>query len=96
MEASQINSETKPEKGGHDCASSLKVGESSNNSAEYNRFLELSHEFTGGKLKKLIRKCDFRVLPQLIIIYLMSYVDRTNVSKYLNRPKHSRQGTSII
>ncbi|CAG9988810.1 unnamed protein product [Clonostachys byssicola] len=80
MEAPQTNAETKPEKGGHDCASSLKVGESSNNSAEYNRFLELSHEFTGGKLKKLIRKCDFRVLPQLIIIYLMSYVDRTNVS----------------
>ncbi|CAG9951969.1 unnamed protein product [Clonostachys rosea f. rosea IK726] len=64
MEASQINSETKPEKGGHDCASSLK--------------------FTGGKLKKLIRKCDFRVLPQLIIIYLMSYVDRTNVMEYLS------------
>ncbi|OJI99433.1 hypothetical protein ASPVEDRAFT_60462 [Aspergillus versicolor CBS 583.65] len=28
---------------------------------------------------KLVRKVDLHVLPQLIIIYLMSYIDRTNV-----------------
>ncbi|OKL63834.1 hypothetical protein UA08_00774 [Talaromyces atroroseus] len=60
---------------------SVNVGDSTKiNSGDYSRFLELNVEFSGAKLKKLIRKCDFHVLPQLIFIYLMSYVDRTNVS----------------
>ncbi|KAJ5579711.1 uncharacterized protein N7459_005696 [Penicillium hispanicum] len=61
-------------------ASSIKDGDTHMHSAEYARFLELNHEFTGSRLRKLLRKCDFRVLPQLIILYLMSYIDRTNVS----------------
>ncbi|TPX15279.1 uncharacterized protein E0L32_004556 [Thyridium curvatum] len=46
---------------------------------EYEEYLELSRVFTGVRLKKLLWKVDWHVLPQLIIIYLMSYVDRTNV-----------------
>ncbi|KUL82590.1 hypothetical protein ZTR_10246 [Talaromyces verruculosus] len=47
---------------------------------EYLRYLELRGTFCGKRLDKLIRKVDLRVLPQLVIIYLMSYVDRSNVS----------------
>ncbi|KAK2811947.1 hypothetical protein FQN50_001654 [Emmonsiellopsis sp. PD_5] len=46
---------------------------------EYEEYLELDRHFQGERLAKLIRKVDWHVLPQLILIYLMSYVDRTNV-----------------
>jgi hypothetical protein len=64
---------------------------------EYDEYLGLCETMTDEKLKKLIRKieyalcpkwpkkvltaCSLRVLPQLIVLYLMSYVDRTNVGK---------------
>ncbi|KAL4883545.1 major facilitator superfamily domain-containing protein [Aspergillus karnatakaensis] len=47
--------------------------------SEYHEYLELSQHFSGERLKKLVRKVDWHVLPQLILIYLMSYIDRTNV-----------------
>ncbi|KAK2784736.1 hypothetical protein FQN53_008292 [Emmonsiellopsis sp. PD_33] len=46
---------------------------------EYEEYLELDRHFRGERLAKLIRKIDWHVLPQLIPIYLVSYVDRTNV-----------------
>ncbi|ORY30195.1 major facilitator superfamily domain-containing protein [Naematelia encephala] len=52
----------------------VEVGDSS-----YQEFLILSQEFQGKRLDKLTRKIDWHVLPQLIFIYLLSYVDRTNV-----------------
>ncbi|KAJ6441133.1 kinesin [Purpureocillium lavendulum] len=45
---------------------------------EYDEYLQLSREFVGPRLQKLVRKVDWHVLPQLIIIYLLSYVDRSN------------------
>ncbi|KAF2501166.1 MFS general substrate transporter [Lophium mytilinum] len=47
--------------------------------SEYDEYLGLCETMSGDRLKQLIRKVDLRVLPQLIILYLMSYVDRTNV-----------------
>ncbi|WVQ83730.1 hypothetical protein IAT38_005874 [Cryptococcus sp. DSM 104549] len=46
---------------------------------EYAEFLALSEVYQGDKLRQLTRKVDWHVLPQLIFIYLLSYVDRTNV-----------------
>ncbi|KAJ4371410.1 hypothetical protein N0V83_004627 [Neocucurbitaria cava] len=47
--------------------------------AEYDEYVGLCEVMTEDKMKKLVRKIDIRVLPQLIILYLMSYIDRTNV-----------------
>ncbi|PSN69155.1 MFS general substrate transporter [Corynespora cassiicola Philippines] len=47
--------------------------------SEYDEYLGLCEIMTDVKLKRLVRKIDFRVLPQLIVLYLMSYIDRTNV-----------------
>ncbi|KAF2021033.1 MFS general substrate transporter [Aaosphaeria arxii CBS 175.79] len=55
------------------------VATRSANRSEYEEYLDLSQRFTGVEHKKLIRKVDWHVLPQLILIYLMSYIDRTNV-----------------
>nr|XP_018264739.1 uncharacterized protein I303_02918 [Kwoniella dejecticola CBS 10117]OBR86897.1 hypothetical protein I303_02918 [Kwoniella dejecticola CBS 10117] len=46
---------------------------------EYNEYVSLSEEFSGDALKKLTRKIDIRVVPQLIFIYMLSYIDRGNV-----------------
>lgn len=48
-------------------------------SQEYVEYLDLDGVFQGEKLNKLIRKVDFHVLPQLIVLYLLAYIDRTNV-----------------
>ncbi|KAH8432771.1 uncharacterized protein LDX57_010397 [Aspergillus melleus] len=48
-------------------------------SPEYHEYLRLSEVFKGDRLQKLVRKLDLRILPQLIFIYLLSYVDRSNV-----------------
>lgn len=29
--------------------------------------------------KKLLRKCDLRVLPPLFVLFLMAFLDRTNI-----------------
>ncbi|KAL7418629.1 hypothetical protein Q5752_007087 [Cryptotrichosporon argae] len=48
--------------------------------AEYAEYLRLAEVFQGERLAQLTRKLDWRVLPQLIFIYLLSYADRSNVS----------------
>lgn len=48
-------------------------------SNEYDEYQALKEKFTGERLKKLVRKTDMRILPPLILIYLLTYVDRTNV-----------------
>ncbi|KAF1845055.1 MFS general substrate transporter [Cucurbitaria berberidis CBS 394.84] len=47
--------------------------------SEYDEYLGLCEIMTEDKMKKLVRKIDIYVLPQLIVLYLMSYIDRTNV-----------------
>jgi hypothetical protein len=62
---------------------------------EYTEYLALEEEFQGPKLKKLMvsaqprvpsqnsldiqRKVDWHVIPQLLLIYMLSYIDRANV-----------------
>ena len=29
--------------------------------------------------KKLLRKCDFRLIPPLMVIFFLSFMDRTNI-----------------
>jgi len=31
--------------------------------------------------KKLLRKCDLRVLPPLFVLFLLAFLDRTNIGK---------------
>ncbi|KAL4935203.1 hypothetical protein BDV06DRAFT_133621 [Aspergillus oleicola] len=69
----KIMEEVRPPSGRDVC------GKVQNTNSEYLQFLELNEHYSGERLKKLIRKVDWHVLPQLILIYLMSYVDRTNV-----------------
>lgn len=33
--------------------------------------------------KKLLRKCDLRLLPPLMVIYFLSFMDRTNIGSSL-------------
>jgi hypothetical protein len=33
--------------------------------------------------KKLLRKCDLRVLPPLFVIFLLAFLDRTNIGMTL-------------
>ncbi|SPO07233.1 uncharacterized protein DNG_09927 [Cephalotrichum gorgonifer] len=47
-------------------------------SSEYDEYLRLQTVFQGDRLKKLGRKIDLRVLPQLILLYLLCYIDRSN------------------
>ena len=51
--------------------------------SEYDEYLGLCEVMTEDKQKKLVRKIDIYVLPQLILLYLLSYIDRTNVGTYL-------------
>jgi hypothetical protein len=37
--------------------------------------------------KKLLRKCDIRVLPPLFVLFLLAFLDRTNIGRYLVIPK---------
>ncbi|WVW80169.1 hypothetical protein I302_102146 [Kwoniella bestiolae CBS 10118] len=46
---------------------------------EYQEYVQLNEEFSGEALKKLTRKIDWRVIPQLIFMYMLSYIDRGNV-----------------
>jgi hypothetical protein len=32
--------------------------------------------------KKLLRKCDMRLLPPLMVIYFLSFMDRTNIGTF--------------
>ncbi|KAL3471091.1 major facilitator superfamily domain-containing protein [Aspergillus californicus] len=57
----------------------VATGKVRDTNSEYLHFLELNDRFSGERLQKLVRKVDWHVLPQLILIYLMSYIDRTNV-----------------
>lgn len=34
--------------------------------------------------KKLLRKCDLRVLPPLFVLFLMAFLDRTNIGSSLS------------
>ncbi|KAJ9143111.1 MFS general substrate transporter [Pleurostoma richardsiae] len=47
-------------------------------SPDYAEYVRLSELFVGEKLDRLVRKIDFRILPQLIILYLLCYIDRSN------------------
>ncbi|KAI0188257.1 major facilitator superfamily domain-containing protein [Astrocystis sublimbata] len=57
---------------------SPSVGNGELVSPEYYEYLRLEGIFVGERLKKLIWKVDLRVLPQLILIYLLAYIDRSN------------------
>ncbi|WWC64311.1 uncharacterized protein I303_106921 [Kwoniella dejecticola CBS 10117] len=48
-------------------------------SAEYHEYLRLSGIYQGEALRKLTRKIDIHVVPQLLIIYALSNIDRSNV-----------------
>ena len=41
---------------------------------------EYSHEEMAQMEKKLVRKIDIRLLPMLIIMYIMNYLDRNNIA----------------
>ncbi|KAM0750621.1 MFS general substrate transporter [Meredithblackwellia eburnea MCA 4105] len=47
--------------------------------AEYQEYLKLDQEFTGERKKKLLRSMDLRVLSVLTLLYLVAYVDRSNI-----------------
>ncbi|KAH9237259.1 hypothetical protein K456DRAFT_1939461 [Colletotrichum gloeosporioides 23] len=47
-------------------------------SSEYERFCCLRESFTEEKQASLIRKVDFRILPPLVLVYLLAYIDRSN------------------
>ncbi|KAI8273479.1 hypothetical protein K4K60_010849 [Colletotrichum sp. SAR11_57] len=47
-------------------------------SSEYERFCRLRDSFTEEKQASLIRKVDFRILPPLVLVYLLAYIDRSN------------------
>jgi hypothetical protein len=34
--------------------------------------------------KKLLRKCDLRVLPPLFVLFLLAFLDRTNIGMLLH------------
>jgi hypothetical protein len=36
--------------------------------------------------KKLLRKCDLRVLPPLFVLFLLAFLDRTNIGKIILAP----------
>lgn len=33
--------------------------------------------------KKLLRKCDYRVLPPLFVLFLLAFLDRTNIGRLM-------------
>jgi hypothetical protein len=37
--------------------------------------------------KKLLRKCDIRVLPPLFVLFLLAFLDRTNIGKISCNPE---------
>ncbi|KAK2684907.1 hypothetical protein QWA68_016033 [Fusarium oxysporum] len=73
-----ITDDKLPVEDAHDTAMDVAKG-SVHAHTEYDEYLYLCRESTGKRLQQLVRKIDWHVLPQLIIIYLMSYVDRTNI-----------------
>ncbi|WWC64671.1 uncharacterized protein I303_107282 [Kwoniella dejecticola CBS 10117] len=56
-----------------------KTADTDIHSLEYQEYLTLSEHFTGKTLDRLHRKIDWHVLPPLMVIYMMTYVDRSNV-----------------
>jgi hypothetical protein len=34
--------------------------------------------------KKLLRKCDIRVLPPLFVLFLLAFLDRTNIGTFFS------------
>nr|XP_018264224.1 uncharacterized protein I303_04106 [Kwoniella dejecticola CBS 10117]OBR86382.1 hypothetical protein I303_04106 [Kwoniella dejecticola CBS 10117] len=46
---------------------------------EYQEYLNLCEDFRGEREQKLNRKIDWHILPPLMLIYMMTYVDRSNV-----------------
>ncbi|KAJ9133702.1 MFS general substrate transporter [Pleurostoma richardsiae] len=60
-------------------AMSINQGEVKNLvSSDYDEYLGLQEVFQGERLEKLTRKIDIRILPQLILLYLLCYIDRSN------------------
>ena len=73
----------------------LSVVEADAHTIEYQEYLALQRQFTGQRLAKLNvrtlqqptsksklikqRKIDIHVIPPLIVIYMLTYVDRANV-----------------
>ncbi|KAL4870370.1 hypothetical protein BDV12DRAFT_195518 [Aspergillus spectabilis] len=41
----------------------------------------LRARFTDDRLRQLVRKLDYHVLPQLVIVYLLAYINRSNVDR---------------
>ncbi|TYJ52658.1 hypothetical protein B9479_006750 [Cryptococcus floricola] len=68
-----------PELEKHDAADVGHKGVAEVENPEYAEYLALAEVYQGDNLKKLTRKVDWHVLPQLVFIYLLSYVDRSNV-----------------
>ncbi|KAM0756235.1 MFS general substrate transporter [Meredithblackwellia eburnea MCA 4105] len=56
----------------------IEIG--SDREAEYDEYLRLCEIFTGPAHNKLIRKIDFRVLSILTVLYLVAYIDRSNIA----------------
>jgi hypothetical protein len=49
--------------------------------------LEVGNDAAGGRIdpvaeKKLLLKCDLHVLPPLFVIFLLAFLDRSNIGMY--------------
>lgn len=42
--------------------------------------------------KKLLRKCDFRLIPPLMVIFFLSFMDRTNIGMLPSPDRLSSKG----
>jgi hypothetical protein len=50
--------------------------------------LEVGNDAAGGHIdpvaeKKLLLKCDLHVLPPLFVIFLLAFLDRSNIGMYM-------------
>ncbi|KAL1855819.1 hypothetical protein VTK73DRAFT_8461 [Phialemonium thermophilum] len=79
MDVPTVEKGPAPVEAANDTTLDVMKGEVVTTRSEFDEYLDLSRDFSGPRLRKLVRKIDWHVLPQLIIIYLMSYIDRTNV-----------------
>lgn len=48
-------------------------------SPERREYEELLQRFDAQTQKKLLRKIDFRLMPVLAVLYLISFMDRSNI-----------------
>ncbi|KAI1776122.1 major facilitator superfamily domain-containing protein [Hypoxylon cercidicola] len=62
----------------HTTEKDVTNGSISTSSSEYERYLELHHQFEGPARAKLVRKLDWRLLPTLSFLYLMCSLDKSN------------------